>query len=79
MSGPGYAVVIPTVGRPSLARVLEALLDAPPEAAPEEIVVADDRKPGSNGPLPGADHARVRVLRTGGGGPAAARQAGWHS
>ncbi|XKK38601.1 HAD-IIIA family hydrolase [Nocardiopsis sp. ARC36] len=79
MSGPGYAVVIPTVGRPSLARVLEVLLDAPPEAAPEEIVVADDRRPGSHSPLPGADHARVRVLRTGGGGPAAARQAGWHS
>ncbi|OOC53525.1 MULTISPECIES: HAD-IIIA family hydrolase [Nocardiopsis] len=79
MSAARYSVVVPTVGRHTLPRVLRPLLDAPPEAAPEEIVVADDRPLTETGPLPGTDHARVRVLRTGGGGPASARQAGWHS
>ncbi|WP_017569592.1 HAD-IIIA family hydrolase [Nocardiopsis halotolerans] len=79
MSTPRYSVVVPTVGRDTLPRVLRPLLDAPPEVAPEEIVVADDRPFDATGPLPGTDHTRVRVLRTGGGGPAAARQAGWHA
>ncbi|WP_160051810.1 glycosyltransferase family 2 protein, partial [Nocardiopsis sp. FR26] len=79
MSAPRYAVVVPTVGRSTLPRVLRPLLDAPSGDAPEEIVVADDRPPERTGGLPGTDHPRVRVLRTGGGGPAAARQAGWHA
>lgn len=79
MSTPSYTVVVPTVGRHTLPHVLQPLLGAPPDVAPEEIVVADDRPPADTGPLPGTDHARVRVLRTGGSGPAAARQAGWHS
>ncbi len=79
MNAPRYAVVVPTVGRHTLPRVLRPLINAPPEVAPEEIVVADDRPRDRTEPLPGTDHARVRVLRTGGGGPAAARQAGWHS
>ncbi|WP_444963628.1 HAD-IIIA family hydrolase [Nocardiopsis sp. M1B1] len=79
MSAPRYSVVVPTVGRDTLPRVLEPLLDAPSREAPEEVVVVDDRPPDDSAPLPGTDHARVRVLRTGGGGPAAARQAGWHA
>ena len=43
-------------------------------------MVVDDRVNGkAEDPLPGVDHSAVRVLRTGGGGPALARQAGWHS
>src|SRR5690606_25677970 len=65
-------VVIPTVGRPSLRRTLAALAPAPGR----EVVVVDDR-PGAPGPLdvpPG-----VRVLRSGGRGPAAARNTGWRA
>jgi GT2 family glycosyltransferase len=64
-------VVIPTVGRPSLAETLAAVGPGP------AVVVVDDR-PGpaaSLPPLPVPDH--VRVLRSGGRGPAAARNVGW--
>jgi Glycosyl transferase family 2 len=67
------SVVIPTVGRPSLGRLLACLTA---QAVPE-IVVADDR-PDPSRPLdvpPG-----VFVVTTGGGkGPAAARNAGWRA
>ena len=81
MSRPEYAVVVPTTGRPALADALEAVLEAPPSAAPAEIVVVDDRPLGERDtPLPGlGDRHGVRTLRTGGRGPATARQAGWHS
>lgn len=79
MSAPRYAAVVPTVGRPTLPRVLGPLVEAPDAVAPEEVLVVDDRPGAETAPLPGTDHPRVRVLRTGGGGPAAARQAGWHS
>ena len=66
-----YAVVIPTLGRPCLADCLAALARSR-GPGPEEIVVVDDR-PGYGPPLdvPG------RAVRTGGRGPAAARNAGW--
>ncbi|MEU4448821.1 glycosyltransferase [Actinosynnema sp. NPDC050801] len=69
-----YAVVIPTVGRDSLRVVLDALEHGhgPP---PREIIVVDDRP--DPGPLPPTHSARV--LRTGGRGPAAARNAGWRA
>ncbi|GAA1276140.1 glycosyltransferase family 2 protein [Saccharothrix xinjiangensis] len=69
-----YAVVVPTVGRSSLGVVLDALErgSGPP---PREVIVVDDRP--DPGPLP-ATHA-ARVLRTGGRGPAAARNAGWRA
>ncbi|MGQ4270605.1 HAD-IIIA family hydrolase [Nocardiopsis changdeensis] len=74
-----YAAVVPTVGRESLARALRPLVEAPEGAAPREIVVVDDRPPGRGAPLEVPDHPRLRVLGSGGRGPAAARQAGWHS
>jgi HAD superfamily hydrolase (TIGR01662 family) len=63
------AVVIPTAGRASLLTVLDVLAagDGP---RPAELIVVADR--GSVPPLPG-----VNVLRAAGGGPAAARNAGW--
>lgn len=80
MSTPEYALVVPTVGRHGLGEALRSALAAPAEVAPTEVVVVDDRVNGkAEDPLPGVDHSAVRVLRTGGGGPALARQAGWHS
>jgi glycosyltransferase involved in cell wall biosynthesis len=69
-----FSVVIPTLGRPSLRTLLDALL-AGTGPAPESIVVVDDRPLGSALELgPG-----VLVLRSGGRGPAAARNAGWRA
>ena len=80
MSTPEYALVVPTVGRHGLGEALRSALAAPAEVAPTEVVVVDDRVNGkTEDPLPGVDHSAVRVLRTGGGGPALARQAGRHS
>src|SRR3954451_17517869 len=69
-------VVVPTIGRPSLDVLLDALAQgAGPR--PAELVLVDDRPTGP--PLeperPGLPP--VRVVRTGGGGPAAARNLGW--
>ncbi|MEU6532696.1 glycosyltransferase [Streptomyces sp. NPDC046928] len=78
---PAYSVVIPTIGRPCLADCLRALAAADGHP-PEEVVVVDDR-PDAGGPLPlaaaGALRGRLRTLRTGGRGPAAARNAGWRT
>jgi HAD superfamily hydrolase (TIGR01662 family) len=79
-----YDVVIPTVGRPSLARLLDGLA-AQPEPLPERIWLVDDRPAASTAPLTshteakGALLARATVLRTAGRGPAAARNAGWRA
>ena len=72
----GYAVVLPTVGRPSLAEVVGDLLSQE-GPAPEEVIVVDDRPLDQEEPLDLP--ADVRVLRSGGRGPAAARNAGWRS
>ncbi|WP_461003873.1 glycosyltransferase family 2 protein, partial [Streptomonospora sediminis] len=69
-----YSVVVPTVGRPGLEWTLRPLLDG--ARAPEEIVVVDDR-PAPNGPPPGAAVPGVTLLRSGGRGPACARDIGW--
>ncbi|CAL9336131.1 Phosphoglycolate phosphatase [Nocardiopsis dassonvillei] len=74
-----YSVVVPTVGRASLARTLRPLVDAPRGTAPREIVVVDDRPGRDAAALDLPDHPGLRVLGGGGRGPAAARQAGWHS
>ncbi|MGY1773637.1 HAD-IIIA family hydrolase [Blastococcus sp. SYSU D00813] len=67
---------MPTIGRPSLDALLDALAAAP-GGRPAEIVLVDDRRSGP--PLrpdrPGLPP--VRVVRTGGGGPARARNLGW--
>ncbi|SDY42314.1 haloacid dehalogenase superfamily, subfamily IA, variant 3 with third motif having DD or ED [Modestobacter sp. DSM 44400] len=71
-------VVVPTIGRPSLDVLLEALAVAT-GPRPAELVLADDRPTGA--PLvpdrPGLPP--VRVVRTGGGGPARARNLGWRT
>jgi histidinol-phosphate phosphatase family protein len=74
-----YAVVVPTVGRPSLTRLLSGLARAR-GPAPVEVLVVDDR-PGEVEPLtPEEDitaSLHARVLRGFGRGPAAARNLGW--
>ena len=73
-----YAVVIPTTGRHSLQAVVSGIDCSSTQchSRPVEIVVVDDR------PVVGealAVDPRVRVLSTGGRGPAAARNAGWRA
>jgi histidinol-phosphate phosphatase family protein len=79
---PHYTVVVPTTGRDNLRVLLGALAraDGP---QPAEVIVVDDR-PGPAGdlPLPAAitgPAAPIKVVRTGGRGPAAARNAGLRS
>lgn len=80
MTGPlgDSTVVVPTVGRPSLDVLLDALA-ASTGPRPAELVLVDDRPAGE--PLrperPGLPP--VRVVCTGGGGPARARNLGWRS
>jgi cellulose synthase/poly-beta-1,6-N-acetylglucosamine synthase-like glycosyltransferase len=62
-------VVIPTIGRPSLRATLAAIGSQLP------VVVVDDRPAGRTDPLELPAH--VRVVRSWGRGPAAARNAGW--
>ncbi len=71
-------VVVPTVGRPSLDVLLDALASST-GLRPAELVVVDDRPAG---PLLAVDRPGLpptRVLRTGGGGPARARNLGWRA
>ena len=83
---PGYTVVVPTVRRPALPRLL-ASVDAAAGPAPARIIVVDDSP---EPPPPAADPAAalglakrpsgaapLRLARSGGRGPAAARNIGW--
>lgn len=74
-----YAVVVPTLGRPSLVDLLESLV-AQGDPRPNEVVVVDDR-PGSPPPLALPPDVRreldVRIVPGLGRGPAAARNLGW--
>ncbi|MEU1789627.1 glycosyltransferase [Streptomyces sparsogenes] len=79
-AAPEYAIVIPTLGRPSLSAVLSAL-DRAGEPRPRRIVLADDRRPEDHTPLPveipeGLRHL-VEIVPGRAAGPAAARNAGW--
>ncbi|HEU0212852.1 MAG TPA: HAD-IIIA family hydrolase [Jiangellaceae bacterium] len=75
-----FAIVVPTVGRPELVRLLRALAAQDTDGgrcAPVEVVVVDDR-PDARPPLePGDAPWPQRVVLSGGRGPAAARNLGW--
>ena len=81
------SVVVPTVGRPSLGALLESL-GSSEGPAPLEVIVVDDR-PTRVSPLPvGATlesttgypgRCPLRLVASGGRGPAAARNAGWRA
>jgi histidinol-phosphate phosphatase family protein len=86
VSGPGPAVaalpadvVVPSAGRPSLHALLDALA-AQRGPLPARVVVVDDRSPGAGGglgqPVPAVLRDRVLLVRSGGRGPGAARNAG---
>lgn len=74
---PSFAVVVPTVGRPSLHRLL-AELDGSAGPAPAAVIVVDDR-PQPAPPLEVDSRLPVTVLHSGGRGPAAARNTGWRA
>ena len=70
-------IVVPTVGRHSLTALLDSL--AAQTVTPGGIVLVDDRR-APEGPLripPSAATLQLDIVRTGGRGPAAARNAGW--
>lgn len=71
---PDYTVVIPTTGRPALRTLLDTLAAAE-GPGPAEVIVVDDRPQGTPLEVPEG----VRVLRSHGRGPAAARNAGWRA
>ncbi|GAA1625212.1 HAD-IIIA family hydrolase [Georgenia ruanii] len=83
MTGGQLVVVIPTVGRPSLRTLLTGLAAQahdPGHLPPAEVVVADDRPLGDAAPLDLPPRPwPVRLVRSGGRGPAAARNAGWRT
>jgi glycosyltransferase involved in cell wall biosynthesis len=74
----GVSVVVPTLGRPSLAALLRALAAGAPAPLPVELLLVDDR-PAPAGELelpPGVD---AKVLTGRAAGPAAARNVGWRA
>jgi histidinol-phosphate phosphatase family protein len=80
-----YAVVIPSVGRPTLQWLLDTLSAQDVDArhpGPLEVVVVDDRR-GDVAPLrlsvPDTVAWTVRTVRGYGRGPAAARNRGWRA
>ncbi len=79
-----FSVVVPSIGRPSLG-VLLGTLAAQDGPRPDLVVVVDDR-PGRDTSADPCERAcaaaraaglDVRLVRSGGRGPAAARNAGW--
>ncbi|MEZ5099650.1 MAG: radical SAM protein [Thermoleophilia bacterium] len=74
MSAASVVIVVPTVGRPSLALLLETLAAF---AAPPPVVVVDDRPAPGGLALPAG--LPGTVLASGGRGPAAARNLGWRA
>lgn len=72
-------VVVPTAGRDSLAALLRAL-DTGAGPRPAEVIVVDDRPAVTAEPLPLPETSLpVRVLSSGGRGPASARNTGWRA
>ncbi len=76
MMPPDYAVIVPTIGRPSLMPLLRALIDGP-GPLPREVIVVNDR-PAQALELPSWD-GLLRVLDGAGRGPATARNLGWRA
>ena len=77
MTAPAFSVVIPTVGRPSLRMLLDALA-AGTGPAPAVVVVVDDRRvPDRPLDLPVWDV--LQVVPGPARGPAAARNVGWRA
>jgi HAD superfamily hydrolase (TIGR01662 family) len=75
---PVVDVVVPTAGRPELGRLLLSLAAAG-SPRPARVIVVDDRKEdGLPLALPSTDLS-LEVVKSGGRGPAAARNLGWRT
>ena len=81
MNVPRVAVVVPTIGRPELRLLLQSLTKSVPVDTP--VVLVDDSRDGrvvAAADLPPAFPAlNLRVVASGGRGPAAARNHGWRA
>jgi histidinol-phosphate phosphatase family protein len=75
VTAPAFSVVIPTVGRESLRRLLDALATGTGPAPVAVVVVDDRRRPWQRLDLP--DWAPLQVVPGSARGPAAARNVGW--
>jgi HAD superfamily hydrolase (TIGR01662 family) len=74
---PRFAIVVPTVGRQSLAMLLQTLAAAE-GPLPERLVIVDDRPaPGPRPEVPARLSDATTFQHSGGRGPAAARNVGW--
>ncbi|AVT35784.1 glycosyltransferase family 2 protein [Plantactinospora sp. BB1] len=74
------SVVVPTLGRDSLADLLGILAGQVTEGGELEILLVDDRPTGGTElAVPGALAPYTKVLRGRGAGPAAARNLGWRA
>lgn len=73
-----YDIVVPTVGRPCLGLLLDALAA---EAVEADVVLVDDRREATTALLPDGAPAglHVEILRGRAQGPAAARNLGWRA
>ena len=82
MSAPSFDLVVPTIGRPSLATLLTVLQESAGPLPGRVLLVDDRRKPDT--PLTAGAAAsrlaeRLAILRSAGRGPAAARNTGWRA
>src|SRR3954447_9970995 len=71
-------VVVPTIGRPSLDVLLDALATGS-GPRPAELILVDDRPSGPPLNVDRTGLPPVRIVRTGGRGPARARHLGWRT
>ena len=76
-AGTGLDVVVPTVGRPSLPSLVQAICRAVPGRS--RLIVVDDRPDPTPSLDLGVTDDRISVVNSGGRGPAAARNAGWRA
>jgi glycosyltransferase involved in cell wall biosynthesis len=75
-------IVIPTIGRPSLTDLLKSIGEARGSFRGDVIVVDDRKNTSEELPLndvPERVRERIRVIQSGGRGPAVARNLGWQS
>ncbi|MEV0724872.1 glycosyltransferase [Micromonospora purpureochromogenes] len=74
------SIVVPTLGRPSLGTLLDALAPQLAELPDGEILLVDDRRDAAGElAVPGALSAYAKVVTGRGAGPAAARNVGWRA
>lgn len=77
----GVSIVVPTLGRPSLAALLDALApDGGVLPMPIELILVDDRPAGATAlGVPPALAPVTRIIPGRSAGPGAARNTGWHA